>query len=61
MVHIMKCGDCGRYTLSDVCPKCSSGAFRPLPPKYSPQDRYGAYRRISIIEEYGENGKHSGV
>jgi rRNA maturation protein Nop10 len=29
--------------------------------RFSPQDRYGQYRRKAIIEEYGENGKLRGI
>ena len=49
------------YTMKDVCPKCGHPASRPSPPRYSPEDRYGEYRRRSILEEYGENGKLGGV
>ncbi len=40
-----RCRDCGRYTLQDVCPACGGPAGNPMPPRYSPEDRYGAYRR----------------
>src|SRR3989442_14176384 len=40
-----KCGACGRYPLNDVCPACGHAAGNPMPPRYSPEDRYGAYRR----------------
>jgi H/ACA ribonucleoprotein complex subunit 3 len=55
---IKKCAICGKYTLKDICPRCKNVASSPAPAKFSPEDRYGEYRRISIIEEYGENGKH---
>jgi len=42
---LKKCGACGRYTLKDVCPACGHAAGNPMPPRYSPEDRYGAYRR----------------
>jgi H/ACA ribonucleoprotein complex subunit 3 len=44
MEHILKCESCNSYGLSN---KCSCGAKRivPKPPKYSPEDKYGAYRR----------------
>jgi rRNA maturation protein Nop10 len=41
--------------MKDVC--CNTPTVTPLPAKYSPDDRYGEYRRKSIIREYGENGK----
>jgi H/ACA ribonucleoprotein complex subunit 3 len=40
-----RCRACGRYTLADVCPACGAPAGNPMPPRYSPEDRYGAYRR----------------
>ncbi|MBQ2485871.1 MAG: RNA-protein complex protein Nop10 [Candidatus Methanomethylophilus sp.] len=55
---IRKCPECGRYSLKDKCQDCSSGTVPAHPAKYSPDDRYGKYRRISIQEEYGENGKY---
>ena len=42
----MKCQDCGQYTLKDKrCPSCGGIVKDPRPPKYSPEDRYGKYRR----------------
>ena len=51
------CSECGRYTLSPKCGLCGRATFCPVPPRYSPEDRMGEYRRKAIIEEYGENGK----
>jgi len=45
MKHILLCKPCGAYTLRDKCPKCGKGTLRPIPPKYSPEDKYGHYRR----------------
>ena len=46
MRSLMKrCPACETYTLRDACPKCGAAAASPLPPRYSPEDRYGAYRR----------------
>ncbi|MBP5685941.1 MAG: nucleolar RNA-binding Nop10p family protein, partial [Candidatus Methanomethylophilaceae archaeon] len=50
--------ECARYTLSKVCPICGKATVDPIPPRYSPEDRMGEYRRKAILEEYGENGKH---
>ena len=33
--------------MKDVCPKCGAAAKLPHPPKFSPEDKYGRYRRIS--------------
>jgi len=44
--RIRKCKECGRYTLrSDKCPYCGGKLTIPHPPKFSPEDRYGPYRR----------------
>lgn len=42
---IRKCPDDGRYTLSYTCPVCGTGTRNAHPPRYSPQDAYGKYRR----------------
>ncbi len=55
---IRKCPKCGRYSLEPVCKECKCDTATAHPPKYSPDDKYGKYRRISIQEEYGENGKY---
>jgi len=41
-----KCGACGRYTLAGECPACGAAVKSAEPPKFSPQDRYGKYRRM---------------
>lgn len=51
------CKGCGRYTLLGTCALCGSETFCPVPPRYSPEDRMGDYRRKAILQEYGENGK----
>ena len=45
-VRMRKCAKCGIYTLKDVCPKCGEKTFMPIPPKFSPEDPYGRYRRM---------------
>ena len=52
-----RCPKCGRYSLEMKC-ECGSDTVTAHPPKYSPDDKYGKYRRMSIQEEYGENGKY---
>ncbi|MFQ6012846.1 MAG: RNA-protein complex protein Nop10 [Thermoplasmata archaeon] len=42
---ILRCRECGTYTLREVCPRCRGATAMALPPRYSPEDRYGAYRR----------------
>lgn len=43
--HLRKCPACRRYTLAATCPQCKGATLMPIPAKYSPEDRYGEYRR----------------
>ena len=54
---LRKCKGCGTYSTKDVCPECGEQTVCAVPPRYSPDDRYGEYRRTAIAQEYGENGK----
>ncbi len=47
MVHIRKCL-CGSYTLKEKCPQCGKDTFIPRPARFSPEDRYGRYRRMLL-------------
>lgn len=42
---LRKCSSCREYTLKDPCPKCGGTTVMTMPAKYSPEDRYGEYRR----------------
>jgi H/ACA ribonucleoprotein complex subunit 3 len=42
---LRKCGSCRSYTMMSTCPKCGGVTFMSMPAKYSPDDRYGEYRR----------------
>ena len=44
MKHILKCSKCNKYTMKDVC-ECGGKAVLVKPQKYSPEDKYGEYRR----------------
>jgi len=44
-VEILLCNSCHQYTLEKKCAKCDSPAVTPKPAKYSPEDKYGEYRR----------------
>lgn len=46
-----KCPECGTYTFKESCPKCSTRTESPLPPRFSPQDKYGEYRRRMLVEK----------
>jgi len=43
-LKIKKCLKCGKYTLKDLC--CGEKTITVKPPRYSPLDKYGKYRRI---------------
>ena len=46
---IRKCPKCGRYSLEMRCQDCDVDTITSHPAKYSPDDKYGKYRRISIM------------
>jgi H/ACA ribonucleoprotein complex subunit 3 len=48
--HILKCPQCGVYTMKQVCSTCGVKTLNVSPPKYSPDDRMGKYRRIAKKE-----------
>jgi len=41
---LRKCKRCGIYTMKDIC-SCGNETIVPVPPRFSPQDRFGKYRR----------------
>ncbi|MBI2508116.1 RNA-protein complex protein Nop10 [Candidatus Woesearchaeota archaeon] len=43
--EILKCQNCNTYTLKESCQKCSSKTITPKPAKFSPEDKFGKYRR----------------
>jgi len=44
MSHILKCGGCNSYGMTEIC-SCGKKRIPVKPPKYGPEDRYGRYRR----------------
>lgn len=50
MKHLIyKCPSCLRYSLRKKCPKCGAETKDPHPPKFSPEDKYGKYRRMALV------------
>ncbi len=45
MSNLFYCKKCKVYTLEKKCKSCESKTIIKHPPRYSPQDRYGEYRR----------------
>ena len=50
---IMKCFECDRYTLKNECDVCGTSTTMTCPPRFSPEDRYGKYRRMLKNEHRG--------
>ncbi len=48
---IRYCASCKRYTMSHTCPECGKETLLAGPPKFSPEDRFGEYRRRAKIEQ----------
>lgn len=55
MLHILKCKNCSNYTLKERC-KCGGIAVTVRPPRYSPEDQYGVYRRKAKKNELEKRG-----
>ncbi|MBW2999083.1 RNA-protein complex protein Nop10 [Candidatus Woesearchaeota archaeon] len=55
MKHILKCESCGKYTMQEKC-ECGGKALNPKPPKYSPEDKFGKYRREVKKKEWEKKG-----
>jgi len=53
-MKIKKCDSCGTYTMKDACPKCGAATKHPHPPKFSPEDKYGKWRRMAKVKEIKE-------
>ena len=48
---LRKCSSCSLYTLKEKCPKCDLPTIMPIPARYSPEDRFGKYRRAAKVSE----------
>ena len=45
MTNLFYCNNCKTYTLDKICIKCKGKSVIRNPPRFSPQDHYGKYRR----------------
>ncbi len=45
--EILRCVNCCEYTLKARCPRCDSKCLSTKPAKFSPEDKYGYYRRLA--------------
>lgn len=54
--QLLKCIKCEQYTFKETCSICGERTQTPLPPRYSPQDKYGKYRRsLKRLESTNSN------
>jgi H/ACA ribonucleoprotein complex subunit 3 len=50
--QLYRCTSCWKYTLNTIqCPVCKGKVVGAHPAKYSPEDRYGKYRRLLKREQ----------
>ncbi|MDT7858576.1 MAG: RNA-protein complex protein Nop10 [Candidatus Aenigmarchaeota archaeon] len=49
-MKLRKCNNCKRYTLKEICNYCGSKTSYPHPPRYSPEDKFGEFRRKTLKE-----------
>ncbi|MEM3526756.1 MAG: RNA-protein complex protein Nop10 [Candidatus Bathyarchaeia archaeon] len=54
-----RCIKCREYTLKDICPRCNSETETPIPPKFSPTDKYARLRipKLRIYENHDSGEK----
>ena len=45
MPNLLYCKKCKNYTLNEICSTCKIKTISKNPPKFSPEDHYGKYRR----------------
>jgi H/ACA ribonucleoprotein complex subunit 3 len=55
MRNILKCGNCKKYTMGEIC-QCGGNAATPKPAKFSIEDKYGTYRRKAKSHLFKERG-----
>jgi H/ACA ribonucleoprotein complex subunit 3 len=48
MIRMKKCPICKIYTFKEKCPKCEGKTVSIQPPRFSPEDRFGKYRRKAM-------------
>lgn len=55
MKHILKCGECGKYTMNEKC-GCGGKAVSVRTAKFNLEDTYGKYRREAKKESLQKEG-----
>lgn len=51
--EILYCSECSRFTFEQACSSCDQPTLSTKPAKFSPEDKYGRYRRMQkkVLEE----------
>lgn len=60
-MKIFKCPSCGKYTMREICNICNVPTAEAKPPKFSPEDKYGKYRRMAKFNEGADNNVENKV
>ncbi len=55
MKHILLCQSCNTYTMKLIC-TCGKKTSPVKPPKFSPEDKYGDYRRKVLKPQLSKEG-----
>jgi len=55
MRNILKCENCGKYTMNEIC-ACGGKSLTPKPAKFSVEDKYGSYRRKAKLNNFKKEG-----
>ena len=53
--HIFKCNNCNKFTMKEIC-DCGNNTLFSRPMKYTPNDKFGSYRRKAKIALYANRG-----
>lgn len=59
MGKLKKCARCNIYTMMEQCPRCGERTLSAHPPKFSPEDKYGKYRRMMKFGGIYERDTHN--
>ena len=55
MRSILKCENCGKYTMNEAC-ACGGKSLTPKPAKFRIEDKYGHYRRKAKLDIFKNEG-----
>ncbi|MEM2637260.1 MAG: RNA-protein complex protein Nop10 [Candidatus Korarchaeota archaeon] len=53
-----RCPKCWNYTFAELCPYCGAQTQSPHPPRFSPADKWGEYRRRAKLQMESSDNKN---